>query len=80
MSFGRLEPVRQKIHHFATRFHLILVSYAPSPPSTLQEDNYGNTPIMMGVRYGTSDVLMVMLNSRHDTFNALKRQAGRIEQ
>jgi hypothetical protein len=58
---------------------LILVSSAPLPPSTLQEDNYGNTPIMMGVRYGTSDVLMVMLNSRHDTFDALKRQADRIE-
>jgi hypothetical protein len=34
---------------------------------------------MMGVRYGTSDVLMVMLNSRQDTFNALKEQAHRIE-
>jgi len=29
-----------------------------------KKDNYGNTPIMMGVRYGTSDVLMVMLNCR----------------
>jgi hypothetical protein len=35
---------------------------------------------MMGVRYGTSDVLMVMLNSRQDTFNALKRQADRMEE
>jgi hypothetical protein len=34
---------------------------------------------MMGVRYGTSDVLMVMLNSRQDTFNALKRQSHGIE-
>ncbi|XP_023338839.1 POTE ankyrin domain family member H isoform X2 [Eurytemora carolleeae] len=28
------------------------------------KDNYGNTPIMMGVKYGTSDVLVVMLNCR----------------
>jgi hypothetical protein len=34
---------------------------------------------MMGVRYGTSDVLMVMLNSRQDAFNALKRQPDGIE-
>ena len=34
-----------------------------------KKDNYGNTPIMMGVRYGTSDVLMVMLNCRYSAID-----------
>lgn len=37
-----------------------------------QKDNYGNTPIMMGVRFGTSDVLMVMLNCRSDIVAIIK--------
>ena len=43
------------------------------------KDNYGNTPIMMGVKYGTSDVLMVMLNCRYISHYSYRKEINNFE-